>query len=84
LKKSGFVEEAVVGLTFPGVDPKKIDAQKKDKVELKKEEVIPDPKMSIGPMTEEGLIKISFNQEMLAPETTLPTNMYKSVFVLSV
>jgi hypothetical protein len=45
-----------MGYTFPGVDPKQVDAarksQQKDKMNKKEEEeVIPDPEMSIGPVS---------------------------------
>ena len=49
---------------FPGIDPEKLDAARaaaaKDK-DKKKEEVIPEPELSMGNMDSEGNIKFKFN-----------------------
>ncbi len=60
LKSIGFVAKKGIGYTFRGVDPKKIDAARSSKKE-KEKEIIPDPKMKIGPMSASGVILIDFN-----------------------
>jgi hypothetical protein len=52
-----------VGYTFPGVDPKKVNAARASKKadEDVVEAIIPEPKMDIGPMSSNGVILIDFN-----------------------
>ena len=70
LKAKGFERNGALGFTFPGVDPNQVDSALKNKKSDTKEEeveIIPDPKMTIGPISSKGELIIDFNQDMIAP-----------------
>jgi hypothetical protein len=79
LKAAGFVSSAI-GIIFPGIDPNEIktsDSNDEAKV------VIPDPALDIGPCDTNGMLNLTFNQEMLYPPS-INYRMYKSIFAISI
>ena len=49
----------------------------------KEEEIIPDPAMTIGPISSSGELSIDFNQDMIVPDT-INVNVYKSVITFPI
>jgi len=49
----------------------------------KEEEIIPDPAMTIGPISSSGELNIDFNQDMIVPDT-INLNVYKSVITFAI
>ena len=64
---------------------KSIEASKKYNERLKKKKkvkIIPDPGLELDPITSDGMIKLNFNQEMIAPKY-VDADKYSYVFKFS-
>jgi hypothetical protein len=69
-----------IGILFPGIDPNDLKASKssdEDKV------AIPDPAIKISPCDTNGMLNLTFNQDMLYPPS-INYRMYKSIFAISI
>ena len=66
-----------IGFVFPGVILDNIDT-----TPVEGDEIISDPKMTIGPISSKGIMVIDFDQEMIAPPIIDP-KVYETIFEFS-
>ena len=72
LKAKGFTQDEKLGFVFPGVDPE-VYRKKQEKAQQDgSEESPPAPKMKVGAISSIGVIKIEFDQNMMAPKEIDP------------
>lgn len=66
------------------MDPNAVDAALKKAKKLEARGiVIPEPKIKISDVTNNGIVKITFNQPMLYPKT-IDQDFYKDLFDFSI
>lgn len=66
--KNYAAQQAAVGYTFPGLDPAQVEALAAAKKAAEESgEPLPEPTMEILPLSSEGEMSVTFNQDMLVP-----------------
>ena len=89
LKAKGLERNPKIGFTYPGIDIEKLnDLQLKAKKTVSKEEEImgepqPEARIKIEPISADGSVTVSFNKDMVAPDTLDPS-LYRKIFAMDV